>query len=219
LFDVLDRNEKRSVNMKRAKLTALWTFSAVVILGICWLGIQKVYAHCDSLDGPVIMEARVALEKGDVTPLFKWVTKEHEKDIRKAFEQALSVRTKGKDAHELADRFFFETLVRIHRAGEGAPYTGLKPAGTTVPAVAAADKALAAGSVDALSAKIGNAVRDGIRKRFAEVTEKKKHVNDSVEAGREFVAAYVEYVHFVEGIHNMVAQGAAHVHGEEHQEQ
>ena len=205
--------------MKRVQLTVLSTFSAAVILGISWFGIQKVYAHCDSFDGPVIKEARFALEKGDVTRLLKWVTKEHEKDIRSVFAQALAVRAKGTDARELADRFLFETLVRIHRAGEGAAYTGLKAAGTTVPAVVAADEALATESVDALSAKIGNAVRDGIRKRFAEVTEKKKHVNDSVEAGREYVAAYVEYVHFIEGIHNMVTKGAAHAHGginEEH---
>ena len=204
--------------MKRAQLTALWTFSAVVIFGICWFGIQKVYAHCDSLDGPVLIEAKEALAKGDVTALLKWVSKDDEAEILRVFTQAVSVRKKGKEACELADRFFFETLVRIHRAGEGAPYTGLKPAGTTAPAVAAADKALDAGSVDALSAKIGNAVRDGIRKRFAEVTEKKRHVNDSVEAGREYVAAYVEYVHFIEGIHNMVAKGAAHAHGGEHEE-
>jgi len=196
----------------------LRAFSAAVILGICWFGIQRVYAHCDSLDGPVLVEAKAALAKGDVTSLLKWVPKDHEAEIRKVFTQAVSVREKGKEASELADRFFFETLVRIHRAGEGAPYTGLKPAGTTAPAVAAADKALAAGSVDALSAKIGNAVRDGIRKRFAEVTEKKKHANDSVETGREYVAAYVEYVHFIEGIHNMVAKGAAHAHGDKHEE-
>ena len=178
----------------------------------------RAFAHCDSLDGPVIKEAQLALKRGGVTPLLKWVTKEHEKDIRSAFAQALAVRTKGKDARELADRFFFETLVRVHRAGEGAPYTGLKPAGTTVPAVVAADKALAGGSVDALSTKIGNAVRDGIRKRFADMTEKKKHINDSVKAGREYVAAYVEYVHFIEGIHNMVAKGAAHAQGGKHED-
>ena len=178
----------------------------------------RAFAHCDSLDGPVIKEAQLALNRGDVTPLLKWVTKEHDKDIRSAFAQALAVRTKGKDARELADRFFFETLVRVHRAGEGAPYTGLKPAGTTVPAVVAADKALAGGSVDALSTKIGNAVRDGIRKRFADMTEKKKHINDSVKAGREYVAAYVEYVHFIEGIHKMVAEGAGHAHGDKNEE-
>lgn len=204
--------------MNKAQLTALWTFSAVVILMICCFGIQKAYGHCDSLDGPVLLEAKVALAKGDVTPLLKWVPKDSEAEISKVFAQAVSVRTKGKEASELADRFLFQTLVRVHRAGEGAPYTGLKPSGTTAPAIVAADKALDAGSVDALSTKIGNAVRDGIRKRFTAVTEKKKHANDSTQAGREYVAAYVEYVHFIEGIHDMVAKGAAHAHGEEHED-
>jgi hypothetical protein len=204
--------------MKRAQRTAFWSIAAVMVLGICWFGIRKVRAHCDSLDGPVIVEAEAALAKGDATPLLKWVPKGSEAEIRKLFAQTLVVRDKGKDARELADRFFFETLVRIHRAGEGAPYTGLKPAGGIAPAVAAADKALAAGSVDALSARIGDAVRDGIRKRFAEVMEKKRRAGESVEAGREYVAAYVEYVHFVEGIHDMVAKGAAHGHGEQHAE-
>ena len=193
-------------------------FGIVLVSLLVGTSADRAFAHCDSLDGPVITEAQFALENGNVTPLLKWVTKEHEKDIRSVFVQALAVRAKGKDARELADRFLFETLVRIHRAGEGATYTGLKAAGTTVPPVVAADEALATGSVDALSAKIGNVVRDGIRKRFAEVTEKKKHVDDSVEAGREYVAAYVEYVHFIEGIHSMVAKGAAHAHGGTHEE-
>jgi uncharacterized protein DUF6448 len=188
-------------------------FGIVLLAILVVISPYRVSAHCDALDGPVIEEAQLALEKDDVTPLLKWVTKEHENDIRNAFAQTRAVRTKGTDARELADRFFFETLVRVHRAGEGAPYTGLKPAGTIAPAIAAADKALLAGSVDELSAKIGNAVRDGIRKRFAEVAEKKKQANDSVEAGREFVEAYVEYVHFIEGIHNMVARGPEHDHG------
>ena len=99
----------------------------------------------------------------------------------------------------------------------------MKAAGGIGPAVAGADKALAAGSVDELSAKIGDAVRDGIRKRFAEVVEAKEHADESVEAGespdrsgsplRYDVAAYVEYVHFVEGIHNMVAREPGHGRG------
>jgi len=204
--------------MKIEKTRAFGAFMSVVILGIFSFGVQKVNAHCDSLDGPVLIEARAALASGDVTPLFKWVPADHEEEIRTVFKQAVDVRKKGEDAREVADRFFFETLVRIHRAGEGAPYTGLKAAGSIMPAVAAADKALDTGSVDALSAKIGNAVRDGIRKRFAEVTERKKNANDSVEGGREYVAAYVKYVHFVEGIHNMVAKGAVHAHSAEHRE-
>ncbi len=204
--------------MKTVRLTALWALAAVAICGICWFGTPKAHAHCDSLAGPVLIEAKAALDKGDVTPLLKWIPKAHEGEIRTVFAQAVAVRAKSNDARELADRFLFETLVRVHRAGEGAPYTGLKPAGSTVPAIAAADKALDVGSVDALSSEIGSAVRDGIRKRFADVMEKKRHGNDSVEAGREYVAAYVEYVHFVEGIHNLVAKGAAHGHGEKHDE-
>jgi hypothetical protein len=88
---------------------------------------KDVLAHCDTLDGPVVQTARTALEKGDITPLLKWVRVEDEKEIKDAFEKTLAVRRKGAEAKELADMYFFETLVRIHRAGEGAPYTGLKP--------------------------------------------------------------------------------------------
>jgi len=178
--------------------------------------IKDVFAHCDTLDGPVIEAARLALEKGEVTPVLKWVPKEHEQEIRDAFSQTLAVRVKGKEARELADRFFFETLVRVHRAGEGAPYTGLKSAGTIEPAIAAADKALQTASVDTLANKISNAVREGIKKRFDAALEKKKHADDSVEAGRDFIEAYVQYVHFIEGIHNLVAKGAEHHHSAKH---
>lgn len=187
---------------------------AVFLLSVGALMIpHEASAHCDSLDGPVIQAAKLALEKGDVTPVLRWVRKDHEQEIRDAFQRTLAVRAKDDQARELADRFFFETLVRIHRAGEGAPYTGLKPAGTMGRAVAAADRALETGSVDELADKIAKAVRDRIRKRFAAALEKKKHAEHSVAAGREFVEAYVEYVHFVEGIHGLVAKGASH-HGD-----
>jgi hypothetical protein len=57
-------------------------------------------------------------------------------------------------------------------------------------------------------------VRNEIKKRFKEAAEKKKHAGDSVEEGREFVEAYAQYVHLIEGIGNMVAKGAEHQHGE-----
>ncbi len=200
------------MNNKAAFLiTALVTLGATVALLTTG---KEVFAHCDTLDGPVVKEAKIALEKGDVSSLLKWVTKENEPEIRDAFARTLAVRAKGREARELADKFFFETLVRVHRAGEGAPFTGLKPAGTVEPAVVAADKALQTESVDELADKIANAVRNEIKKRFKETVEKKKHAEDSVEDGREFVEAYVQYVHFIEGIHNMVAKGAEHHHGE-----
>ena len=174
---------------------------------------QSAYAHCDTLDGPVVKTARVALDKGDITPLLKWVRPSDEKEIRDAFEMTLAVRAKGGKARELADMYFFENLVRIHRAGEGAPYTGLKPGVAIDPAVALADKALEDGSIDKLVNVLTNAMAKGIRERFQHANETQKHANESVEAGRKFVESYVIFTHYVEGLHGLIKGGAAH-HGE-----
>lgn len=181
---------------------------------------QQALAHCDALDGPVVVEARTALDKGDVTPVLKWVGEAEEAEVRTAFAQTLQVRQLDPAARELADRYFFETLVRIHRAGEGAPYTGLKPAGTVTPVVALADQALAQGDIDPLARKISSHTEAGIRERFRHALETRKHAGESVSAGREAVAAYVTYVHYVEGIaqavhaapHHGAAAPAAHQH-------
>lgn len=163
---------------------------------------RLVGAHCDTMDGPVVKTAKAALEKGDVTPILKWVKKGDEPTIKEAFKRTLVVRSKGSEARELADMYFFETLVRIHRAAEGAPYEGIRPAGTEIePPVAAADRALESGFVDGTIKMISGAMTDGIRHRFAKAIEKKKHIDESVEAGREYVEAYVEFVHYVEGIY------------------
>ncbi|MCP4372547.1 MAG: hypothetical protein GY797_31240 [Deltaproteobacteria bacterium] len=174
---------------------------------------QSAYAHCDTLDGPVVKEARVALDNENMTPLFKWIRPTDEKMIKETFDMTLDVRTKGKKAKELADMYFFETLVRIHREGEGAPYTGLKPGVAVDPAVALADKALESGSIDKLVNVLTNAMAKGIRERFKHTNETQKHANKSVEAGREFVESYVIFTHYVEGLHGLIKGGAAH-HGE-----
>ena len=176
--------------------------------------VRLAQAHCDTLDGPVVVEARAALEKGDITPVLKWVKAEAEPEIRLAFKQALAVRSKGPEAKELADRYFFETLVRLHRAGEGAPYTGLKPAGQVEPAVAAADQAIAEGRATELAKEIGQAAGNEIQARFALLIEAKKQKDRSVEAGRRYVEEYVTFVHYVEALHNLIHAGASH-HAEE----
>ncbi len=197
------------------KRTVIRTGVSAIVVGILLLFSQNpASAHCDTLDGPVVNTARAALEAGDVTPVLKWVKAEQEAEIREAFSRTLEVRKLGPDAKKLADNYFFETLVRLHRAGEGAPYTGLKPAGEVEPPIAAADKSLETGSVDGLIGQVQHEVEVGIRERFERVIETRKHKDESVEAGREFVEAYVIYVHYVEGIHNAIGGGAAAHQGE-----
>lgn len=176
----------------------------------------SAHAHCDTLDGPVVSEARAALETGDVTPLLKWVPAEDEGEIRAAFNQTLQVRMFGESARELADSYFFETFVRIHRAGEGAPYTGLKPTGNSHSPESAADRALAAGTVDDLAARIAEHAAAGVRARYTAVVAAQKLAGESVEAGRAYVAAYVDYVHYVLGLHNAIEGAGGHdaPHGE-----
>lgn len=172
---------------------------------------QAAAAHCDSLDGPVITDARAALESGNVDVVLKWVKPTREREVVRAFEQTLKARKTGDTA--LTDRTFFETLVRIHREGEGAKYTGLKPAGQIEPAVKFADAALAAGDADGLVAKLTRALSHAIATRFHEVQEKAKAASESIEAGRSYVAAYVEYVHFVEALHDLIRGGHDHHEG------
>lgn len=186
---------------------------AVILIAIGLLlvaGNKNAFAHCDTLDGPVVQTARTALEKGDITPLLKWVQADDEKEIRVAFQKTLVVRTKGAEAKELADMYFFETLVRIHRAGEGAPYNGLKSGAAVDPAVALADKALEGESVDKLVGVLSKAMSNGIRERFQHASETREHANDSVAAGREYVKAYVIFTHYVEGLHAIITGGGGH---------
>ena len=192
--------------------TSLFVTLVSLAITVSLIAIPNAAAHCDALDGPVVETARIALKKSDVTPVLKWVNKDGEKEVREAFAAALKVRTLGEDARTLADTHFLETLVRVHRAGEGVPFTGLKPAGTIDPGFVVADKALHDGAITDLSADIAKSVQEGLRKRFAEVIEKKKHADDSIEAGRAYVAAYVEYAHYVEALHTITSRGAEKNH-------
>ena len=167
-------------------------------------------AHCDTLDGPVVQTARAALESGRVAPVLAWVQAKDEGEVRHAFDHARAVRKLGPEARSLADRFFFETLVRVHRAGEGAPYTGLKPAGQDLgPAVTAADKAVETGSPAEVEKLLVESVRRGLHQRFAALAAQKKPGED-VARGRAWVEAYVPYVHWVEGVHEAATRGAGH---------
>ena len=160
---------------------------------------SSVSAHCDGLDGPVVKAAIKAIETGNVNYVLIWVQKADEEIIKSAFNKTLAVRKLSKDAQELADMYFFETLVRIHRSGEGEPYTGLKPAGRDLgPAIPAADSSIDRNSLNQLEKVLAGQIPDEIKDLFNNAVSKKDYSIDDVDAGREYVKAYVQFIHSVE---------------------
>lgn len=187
--------------------TVATIFAAVLMTS----GVRYARAHCDTMSGPVVTAARNALRSGNVNLVLIWVQPADEAAIGEEFRRARTERAAGGAAQEAADHRFFETLVRLHRAGEGAPYTGIKPAGTDVgPAVTAADRSLAAGSADAVRDVVVTAVESGIERHFRAVMDRKNYDADDVAAGRAYVRAYVEYTHFAEGLYDAATASVIH---------
>ena len=189
----------------------IWTALAIFVLAAP----TRALAHCDGLDGPVVKAAQRALDTKDPTLALIWVQERDEPEIRAAFERTLAVRALSPQAKELAARYFFETLVRVHRAGEGAPYTGLKPAGRDLgPAIPAADKALDDGTIEPLVAMLTDTMQTGLRAHFREAVTAKAFKAGDVGGGREYVRAYVEFIHYVERLHE-ATRTPAHGHLDE----
>lgn len=181
------------------KMRCFLTASAVAV-ALAWSA--SASAHCDTLDGPVVAAARKALDTGNPNFILVWVQKNDEAEIRNAFQKTRNVRKAGGEAKELADMYFFETLVRIHRAGEGAAYTGLKPAGMVEPPIAAADKSIETGKLQGLAKIISDRTEKGLHGHFDQVMAKKKYNPSDVEAGRAYTSAYVEFTHYAERLYN-----------------
>jgi hypothetical protein len=183
--------------MIKQRFWPLMLGSCGLILAVATTG--NVSAHCDGLDGPVVTAARSALASGKVNLALIWVQPGDEAEIRAVFNNAASVRKLGPAAQQLADRQFFETLVRLHRVGEGAAYSGLKPAGQDLgPAIPAADRAIDTDDLAKLEELLSRAVQTGLHQRYEKVMTLRKYDSGDLRAGREYVAAYVEFIHYVE---------------------
>lgn len=181
------------------KLRNTLVAASSLVAALAWTA--PAQAHCDTLDGPVVSAARQALDTGNVNLVLVWVQEKDEAEIRKAFQRARDVRKTGGEARQLADDYFYETLVRVHRAGEGAGYTGLKPAGTIEPPVAAADEAIESGKLQGLARVIFERAERGLHGQFEEVMTTKKYNPNDVAAGRAYTSAYVQFVHYAERLY------------------
>lgn len=196
-------------------------FLAVPAIAIGLLfGAQSAQAHCDSIDGPVASAAQRALDTGNVYLALPYAAVGAESEITAAFAQSLKVRKLGPEAKALADRAFIETTVRLHRAGEGAAYTGLKPAGIDYgPAIPAADRAIGSGDIAEVKMLLVEAMEHGLQERFvhmreAQMAPREPKTAEDVLAARERVSAELGFVAYVEGLYQ-AALGAA---GTEHKE-
>lgn len=173
--------------------------------------------HCDSMDGPVVTAAVKALETKNVDEILPFVHKDGEPEVREAFDKVLPLHYDGAAGREIADRYFFETVVRVHRAGEGAAYTGLRPAGLDVgPVIPAAERAIANGSADELLELLERVVRTETLKRFDRAMRLKVHAQGPVDEAREYVEALLGlevWAHKLALCASTEPHGDAHEHG------
>lgn len=175
-------------------------------------------AHCDAVDGPVATTAVRALDTGNVNLVLPYAPAAAEAELRAAFAQALAVRGQGPKAKALADRYFMETAVRLHRAGEGAAFTGLQPAGRDFgPAIPAAEKALETGKTEELATLMAEHVTHGIAERFKAAVAHRAATDEpasaaDVAAARERVSAELAFIGYVEGVY-LATKGGLHAEG------
>ena len=168
---------------------------------------QTASAHCDSYDGPVIKDALKAFNNNKVELVLKWVEEEHETEIKNLFAKTYALKNADTEIYQIVEKHFLETLVRLHREGEGAPYTGLKPAGSTTAIIQMADEALAEKDIKALSTKLNAHIAQVVKEKYEKAAALSKVKDASVEQGRAYVAAYVDYTHTLEGIHAVLEHG------------
>lgn len=175
-------------------------FSVILVLVLFVFPVNFVSAHCDTMDGPTVVDAKKAIEKNNVNYVLKWVQAADEKEIIETFELTMKVRVLSPEAEKLADKYFFETLVRIHRSGEGVPFTGVKPSGTPIDEkILAADKSISLGNLSPLNNLVPKEKFPELQKRFDKVMSLKNFDVNNVQAGREYIEAYVQFFHFAEG--------------------
>src|SRR5690554_3292910 len=132
----------RSIRTKMRAILLVMVFALTSITG---------FAHCDSYDGPVIKDALTALENNNVELVLKWIDSHQEQEVIALFKKTYDLRDGDNEVYTIVEKHFLETLVRLHRETEGAPFTGLKPAGSMTPMVEMADRSIEINSMDEVS--------------------------------------------------------------------
>jgi hypothetical protein len=100
-------------------------------------------------------------------------------------------------------------LVRLQCETEGAPYTGLKPAGTTKAIIKMSDNALNSDDINKLTEKLNTHIGNIAWSKYEKAASLSKIKDESTETGRQFVKAYVDYTHTLEVSHDIQEHGVA----------
>lgn len=181
-------------------------------MGLLLFPFQTTLAHCDTENGPVITAAREALQTNNVKLVLIWVKKQDEAIIKEAFQKTVNLRKISQEVQRVVDNYFFETLVRIHRAGEGVAYTGIKDSGKVDIPIAAADDAIEKNSLADVMKLLHEAINKGVSEKFNDAISKRSYDKNNVDAGREYVESYVLFMHYVEAIYAAAGQPEAGHH-------
>lgn len=190
------------------KLSKVPRLSLVLIFLFLWN--QNLMAHCDRENGPVAVAAKEALKTGEIDKILIWVGEEQEQELREKFQQSLEVYKTGGASAELAEKYFMETAVRLHRAAEGMPFDGLKPAGPNPPDIEAAEKALQTGNFEPVKSLLCNALEEESLKWFEKARLSEDRKEESVAAGREWVDNYVKYIVYIHKLYQTIQAGPPH---------
>lgn len=199
------------MKMKERHLKPFLAMMMVAVILVA--GSSPATAHCDSYDGPVVTDALKALETNNVDLVLKWIDGDQEEEITSLFNKTYGLKDGDREVYGIVKQHFLETLVRLHRETEGEPYTGLKPSGTTEKIIRLSDSAIGEGSVDELAGMLSSRTAQLIREKYEKVAALEKVKDISVEKGREYVHAYVDYTHTLKAIHDLLAHGGGHEGG------
>lgn len=185
-------------------------FLLLLIFTLFFAGIQTASAHCDRENGPVAVAAKNALKTRDIGKILIWVGEDQEQELHKKFQESLEVYKNGGKSAELAEKYFMETAVRLHRAAEGMPFEGLKPSSPNPPDIESAEKALKTGNFEPVKDLLCQKLEEEALKWFRETRMTAENKNDSIDAGRAWVNNYVKYITYIHTLYQTIQAGPPH---------
>ena len=160
---------------------------------------------CDTMDGPVVTAAELALEMENINYVIPYVKKKYERELRDAFDRAIIVRELSGEAAEVADYWFFETAVRLHVLGDGKSYTGIRHSGLNRgPMITKTEEAIEIGDNTVLKEFLMNLIEESFENQFEEIMSKKEYDLNDVDAARDYITSMLEFIRFTHDLYNNI---------------